>query len=258
LFINLINLLYKDENIKFLNTMTNSLTIIKTDLQNILRDYSLLMLLILPLIITGLLRWGYPFVLESWPVLDEYSPLLLGMLAMTSAAMPGLAISFAILDERDNMLLPALRVLPVAFQKIIINRNLAIYIFGIFAAFITIVFSGIADKNVVRSFLLALLTAAPAPILALVPAFFAANKIEGATLAKILNFLLIFPLPAFIFSGWWTNLLMVLPSWWVYKAFMVTGELQIFLSVAGIGIIFHAAIILLIQKLIFTRIISRT
>jgi fluoroquinolone transport system permease protein len=238
--------------------MNNSVTILKIDIQNILRDYSLVVLLVLPLLITAILRWGYPFATAGWPVLEEYNSLLLGMLAMSSAAMPGLAISFAILDERDNMLFPALKVLPVPFQKIIINRNLTIYVFGIFAAFITIVFSGISGTNIILSFLLALLSAAPAPILALVPAFFAANKVEGATLAKILNFLLILPIPGFIFSGWWTNLLMIFPSWWIYKAFMVTDELQFFISTVGIGIIYHLAVIVLLLNLIFKKTINNS
>jgi fluoroquinolone transport system permease protein len=236
--------------------MNRLVNILKIDLQNILRDYSLVMLLILPLLITALLRWGYPFVIVVWPDLADYSPLVLGMLAMTSASMPGLAISFAILDERDNMLLPALMVLPVSYQKIIFNRNLTIYIFGFFAALITIVFSGISDANITQSFLLALLSAAPAPILALVPAFFAANKIEGATLAKILNFLLILPVPGFIFSGWWAHLLMIIPSWWIYRAFVAVGELQIFITVVAIGIIFHFVIILALQKIIFGKIMA--
>jgi fluoroquinolone transport system permease protein len=212
-----------------------------------------MMLLFVPVMIAVLLRLGYPLVLSEWPLLTDYNMLLLALLGMSSAAMPGMALSFAILDERDNNLLPALMVLPVSLKVITINRNIMIFVYGTLAAFITIFFSGLAMAGIFQVILLSLLSAAPAPLLAMIPAFFAKNKIEGATIAKILNFLLVFPLPAFIYTGWWTNFLIILPSWWIYKAFVNTGNLPVFLTVMAAGLIFHLILILLLVKIIFGK-----
>ena len=238
--------------------MNTNINIVKTDIKNILRDPSLVLLLFVPFLITALLRWGYPFLLEAVPEAAAYNMLLLGMLSMTCSAMPGMAIAFAILDEKDNGLLPALMILPVPFRKILLNRLLAIYIYGAAAAFIAIVFSGLSEGTLLQNLLLSLLAASPAAALGMIPAFFAANKIEGATLAKVLNFLLVFPLPAFILAGWWTNLLAVFPTWWVYRAFTGTSETAIFPGAFGGGLAYHALVTIIITRRIFTRILYRT
>lgn len=234
--------------------MQQALNIIKTDIRNILRDYSLLVIIFVPVIIIALLRLGYPILLAEVPAISDYTLLILAMLCMISAIMPGMAISFVILDEKDNQLLPALMILPVSLKKITWYRNLIIYMYGMIAAIFTLSFSGIAEINIGKTFMLSILAAAPAPVMAMVPAFFAANKIEGATIAKVLNFLIIFPLPAFIFTGWWTNLLMIFPSWWIYKTFSATGSLWTFLPVLLTGLVYHLILIILVVKRIFGNI----
>lgn len=237
--------------------MIKALNIIKTDLKNILRDPSLVLLLFVPFLITALLRWGYPFFLEAVPEAAAYNMLLLAMLSMTCSAMPGMAVAFAILDEKDNGLLPALMILPVSFRKIVINRLLTIYIYGAASAFVAIVFSGLSEGTLLHNLLLSMLAASPAAALGLIPAFFAANKIEGATLAKILNFLLVFPLPAFLLTGWWTKILAVFPAWWVYRAFTGIAETPVFLVALAGGLAYHALVTIIITRKIFTRILYR-
>ncbi|TVR68987.1 MAG: hypothetical protein EA408_12985 [Marinilabiliales bacterium] len=237
--------------------MSPALNIIITDIKNILRDPSLVMMLFVPFLITALLRWGYPYFLEAVPEATEYNMLVLAMLAMTSGAMPGMALAFAILDEKDNGLLPALMILPVSFRKIVLNRIWTISIYGTFAALITIGFSGLSEASLLQNLLLSLLAASTAAAFGMVPAFFAANKIEGATLAKILNFLLVFPLPAFIFSGWWTSLLGVFPAWWVYSAFTSTTDPVQFLTSFGWGIAYHLLITIIVTRQIFSRVANQ-
>jgi fluoroquinolone transport system permease protein len=236
--------------------MKTSTHIVKTDLRNILRDPSLVILLFIPFLITALLRWGYPWFLEMVPEAAGYNMLLLGMLSMTCGAMPGMAIAFAILDEKDNGLLPVLMILPVPFRNIVLSRMLAICLYGTAAAFIAIAFSGLSDATNLQNLLLSFLAASPSVIMGLIPAFFAGNKIEGATIAKVLNFFLIFPLPAFIFAGWWTRLLAVLPAWWVYRAFTGTDVDWIFLTALGTGLLFHFIIAALLVKRIFNKILK--
>lgn len=218
------------------------LQIAQTDIRNILRDYSMVMMLFVPLIIMSLLRWAYPFLLSALPEAAQYNMLLLGMMAMVSGAMPGMTMAFAILDEKDNGLLSVLMVLPVSFNRIILGRLAMIAAYSAIAAFLVISFSRLSDGNTAKNILLSLLAASPAVALGLVPAIFAANKIEGATMAKLLNFILIFPLPAFLFQGWWTHILMVFPAWWVFRAFTTTGELLVFFGAVTGGLAYHALV----------------
>jgi fluoroquinolone transport system permease protein len=233
--------------------MNPTLTIIQTDIKNILRDPSLLILLFVPLLIAAVLRWGYPILISEIPEISTYNMLVLALLSVSAAAMPGIAIAFAILDEKDNFLIDALRVLPVSFGDIIFYRNIAIYSFGSLAAFITISFSGISDGSIVQNIMLSFLAAAPAPLMALIPAFIAANKIEGATLAKAMNFIIVLPLPAFIFTGLWTWLLMIIPAWWIYQAFLNTANHIMFTVYFTAGIIIHLAAFAFLMEVVFRK-----
>jgi fluoroquinolone transport system permease protein len=226
-------------------------SIIRTDIKNILRDPSLLLICFVPFLILALLRLGFPALQNVWPEADEYASLGLAMFCITVAIMPGIAVAFAMLDEKDNNLDTVLQILPVSYKKITWYRMGLIFGFGFISAMLLLIFSGIPSGNTVQKFLLAILTASSAPLMAIIPAFFAQNKIEGATYTKLLNFLIILPLPAFLFPGLWSWFMMIFPAWWIYFAFTGTDNNLIFiLAIAG-GIIVHTAAIFILMRKIF-------
>lgn len=227
--------------------------IVRTDLKNILRDPSLMLICFVPFIMLALLYFGYPALLTAWPEAAQYSGLGLAMFCITGSVMPGIAIAFAMLDEKDQHLQQVLQILPVSFRRITMLRLTTTYLFGFLSALLILTFSGIKNYSIAQTLLLSLLTAAIAPLISVIPAFYASNKIEGATLSKLLNFLLILPLPAFLFPGVWGWFLMVLPSWWIYFAFeSVDNPLKLIGAVAG-GLIYLSVIMLVINKMLWPR-----
>jgi fluoroquinolone transport system permease protein len=228
-------------------------TILKTDIRNILRDPSLLIICVVPFIMLALLRWGYPPLAELWPEGVKYKELGLAMFCITGAVMPGIAIAFAILDEKDNHLDTVLRILPVSYQTITIYRMLMVFLFAFFSAILLLVFSNISHFTLLENLLLALLIAFLAPVLASVPAFYARNKIEGATMTKLLNFLLILPLPAFLFPGVWSWFLMVIPSWWIYFAFESVGSPGKFIAAMAGGLILLSVFMIFFNMKVWGR-----
>lgn len=227
--------------------------IVKTDLKNILRDPSLIIMSLVPLVMFALLRWGYPALLGVWPDATNYKFLFLAMFCMVGAMMPGIAIAFAMLDEKDQNLQVVLQILPVSFKKITYYRMGVIYVFGFLTAILMLGFTQIQDHNIIQIILLSALTAATAPIMALIPAFFAANKIEGATLTKLLNFLIMIPIPAFLFPGIWSWFLMIFPAWWVYFAFENTENHSSFIPGIAGGLVIHAIILYFLVSFIFRK-----
>jgi hypothetical protein len=226
-------------------------SIIRTDIRNILRDPSLLLIFFVPFIILVLLRLGFPALQSVWPDVDKYATIGLAMMCITVAIMPGIAVAFAMLDEKDNNLDTVLQILPVSFKRITWYRMVTIFGFGFLSALLLLSFSGIPSGNPAQKFLLALLAATSAPLMAIIPAFYAQNKIEGATYTKLLNFMIMLPLPAFLFPGWWSWLMMIFPAWWIYFAFTGTDNNLVFvLAIAG-GVMLHAAAIFIIMKSIF-------
>ena len=231
------------------------ISLVKTDIKNILRDYSLVMMLFVPIFMVLILRYGYPLLLVAAPVVADYTSLLLCMLAILSGAMPGMAMAFVILDEKDNALLSALMVMPIPIKKLMLTRLLVVYLYALLSSFIVIAFSGQWNDSFFALALLSFLAASPSAVFVLLPSFLAANKIEGASIAKALNFLLVLPLPAFVFTGWWTNLLMVVPSWWIYRAFLSIGEPFAFSLAVGAGLAYHALIIRVFSGIVFRKLI---
>ncbi len=227
--------------------------IVRTDLKNILRDPSLVLICFVPFIMLALLYFGYPALLAAWPEAAQYSGLGLAMFCITGSVMPGIAIAFAMLDEKDQHLQEVLQILPVSFRHITLLRLTTTFLFGFVSALLMLTFSGIISYSITQTLLLAMLTAAIAPLMAIVPAFYASNKIEGATLSKLLNFLIMIPIPAFLFPGAWSWFMMIFPSWWIYLAFENTEQPPIFaLAVAG-GLLVFITLATLLIKLIFRK-----
>ncbi len=228
-------------------------TIIKTDLKNILRDPSLLIMCFVPFIMLAVLRWGYPALLTIWPEISDYSTLILAMFCITGSIMPGIAIAFAMLDEKDQNLHVVLQVLPVSFKTITFYRMGIIYGFGFLTSLLLLSLSGMEKYSFMHTLLLSVLTAATAPIMALTPAFFAANKIDGATFTKALNFIIMLPIPAFLFPGIWNYFFMILPAWWIYYAFAnIHNSFHLWMGVLG-GLLMHMVVLAVLIKIIFNR-----
>jgi fluoroquinolone transport system permease protein len=232
------------------------LSIVRTDLKNILRDPALLMLCFAPLLMLAVLRFGYPALYAYWPEIATYRNLILALFCIVGSLMPGLAMAFAMLDEKDQDLQVVLQILPVSFPRITFYRVLVIYIFGFLTTLLFLNFSGISHFTILEQLLLAILTSATAPILAMIPAFLASNKIEGTTLSKMLNFLFMLPIPAFLFPGTWSWFMMILPPWWIYFSFENTQHPLIFLAGITGGLIIHAIILMALMRYIFYRIRS--
>jgi fluoroquinolone transport system permease protein len=229
------------------------IAIIKTDFRNILRDPSLIMISMVPLVMLALLRWGYPALQMAWVEIEIYRHLILATFCITGAIMPGIALAFAMLDEKDQNIDNVLRILPLSYLRIVISRVAVIFIFGFVSALLFLLFSGIERYHWLILFSLSLLSALMAPVIGLATAYFASNKIEGATITKALNFLILLPLPAFLFPGSWNWFLAVFPAWWIFLAFESTHLYPMF--VAGItgGIIFHLILILFLIRLMKKR-----
>ncbi|TVQ16722.1 MAG: hypothetical protein EA361_03680 [Bacteroidetes bacterium] len=227
--------------------------IVRTDLKNIIRDPSLVLICFVPFIMLALLYFGYPPLLSAWPEAAQYSGLGLAMFCITGSVMPGIAIAFAMLDEKDQHLQQVLQILPVSFRHITLLRLTITFLFGFVSALLMLTFSGIISYTITQTLLLAMLTAAIAPLMAIIPAFYASNKIEGATLSKLLNFLIMIPIPAFLFPGTWSWFMMIFPSWWIYFAFeSVENPVRLVGAVAG-GLIYLSVIMIVINKIIWPR-----
>jgi fluoroquinolone transport system permease protein len=195
------------------------------DLRSIRRDSLLSWMILMPFVITLVLRLGLPLV-QSWIFeltefdLRPYYPLILAVyLVLLTPMLFGMLVGFLLLDERDNETLTALQVTPLPMTTYIAYRLLIPMILSFILTFLMYPLVNIAQLDWADLVLMAV-TAAPAgPLLALFIAGFAENKVQGFALLKGLGGVLMLPVLAFFVPGKAQLLFGVLPTYWPIKVY---------------------------------------
>jgi fluoroquinolone transport system permease protein len=94
----------------------------------------------------------------------------------------------------------------------------------------------------------AVLSGILAPLVGLVIATFASNKVEGLALMKALGFFLLGPLAAYFIDSNWQLLVGILPTYWPAKAFWVASEGGIFWPYILVGAIYSLLLVALLLR----------
>ena len=224
--------------------MNNFITYSKNDLKLIFRDPILYVMLIVPLIIILLLRFGLPALTVIFPGLEPYNVLILGTLCLVTGMFPAFIYSFIILDEKDQDIVTVLRVLPISPMEFILIRLFFITVLSYFFIILIITFTGIISWSIYKILLVSIPVAINAPILSLFITGFARNKIEGATWMKGLNFVMFLPVLSYFVQGFYEYLLGILPAYWIFKLFD-PGFLSLpFYLVFIIAVLYHFVFLL--------------
>lgn len=190
------------------------------DAQNLRRDALLRWFVLIPLLIALPMRLLLPLVLAqlSAPiralVMPLYQPLLSYALLILSPSAAGMAIGFLLLDQRDDGTLTALQVTPLSLQRYLSYRMAAPMLLSLPLSLLAFPLAGLPIASL-PWLLLALLLAAPVgPLVALLLANFASNKVQGFALMKFASLFLMAPLFARLAPDGWRLAFGVLPTYW--------------------------------------------
>ncbi len=209
--------------------MHNYMAVVRSDIRNTFRDPVLsVILLLIPLIIVLVLRFAFPLLLEYLPLAINYRKEIVSFFALICAIMPGFVMAFILLDEKDINLFPAMKVTPVSLSGFLMVRLVLVIAIGFALSMLILAFNGICLAEWAKMAQYSVLAALNSPILVLLIAHFAKNKIEGVTLLKATNILLLAPLLVFFFQADWEYLLAIFPAFWAYKFFDTSNSLAIF------------------------------
>jgi fluoroquinolone transport system permease protein len=195
------------------------ITYSKNDLTLIFRDPILYVMLFVPLIFIGMLRIGLPALTGIFPGLEPFAALILATLCLVTSMFPAFIYSFILLDEKDQDVLTAIRVLPISTIDFIKIRLLFISLLSYLFIVIIISTTGILDWPAWKILLASIPISLIAPVTSLFITGFARNKIEGATWMKGLNFILFLPVLSYFVQGPYEYVLGILPVYWVFKLF---------------------------------------
>lgn len=237
--------------------MSKILTLVYGDLRQVFRDSTLLSFLFVPVVLLLFIRLFVPFLTEKFPVIAEYHPFIMMFGGMQTAIMFGFVTSFIILDEKDENVLQAIRVLPVSPFYFMLSRLLFATFFSSLGAWLTISFGGIAYPGAVNTILLSVQYGLTAPFIALIIATYAGNKVEGMAFFKGVDLVLLLPMLSFFLTGTIKYVFALIPVYWTYALYdssLNGGQitLQFFVGLC-VYLIVIAGLFLQFKKRVFER-----
>jgi fluoroquinolone transport system permease protein len=192
------------------------------DLRNFRRDPLLIWMVIFPPAVALLFRllvpWLHQILLARWGFeLEPYYPLIMSFFLLTPGVIAGVISGFVLLDERDEGVLTAIAVTPVPWWSWLTYRLAVPLGLGTVLAVATYPLVGVTPLPLLDLVVIAGVAALIAPVTALFLAAFAANKVSGFAMIKILNTVNMIPIIAWFFDPPVQWIAGIVPSYWPMK-----------------------------------------
>lgn len=233
------------------------------DSLSVRRDAMLRWMIFLPLAITAAVRLLLPIGvsrMDDWIPLNmetHYPPLMGALFLLVVPFLWGMLIGFLLLDQRDDGTLTALQITPLPMSHYLLYRLGAPAVLSAVTTMVLFPFAGLATLRPLPLVLLALLSAPLAPLVALLLAAFAENKVQGLAMSKASGLLMLPALAAYFLPDPWRWLAAVAPTFWTAEAFwqaLENGAL-FWPCVAG-GIVYQLLLLVYLSRR-FERIMRR-
>ncbi len=224
--------------------MVHVLPLAASDIKSVMRDRMLAFAFFIPLLLILVSAWGIPWASERIVDLSPYHTLILSFIFLQVPVLFGFIPAFMLIDERDENILSALRVVPVpplSFVEVRLLSGTAIAFLYVVLAFVLLAGTGIP----VLPFLpCACLLALLVPIIALTIVGLSQNKIEALAVFKGLDLLVMLPLLSFFVPPAWEPIFWVFPQFWTIAAFegLVRSGVPDWGAI-GVGLVLHAGVI---------------
>jgi fluoroquinolone transport system permease protein len=163
-----------------------------------------------------------------------------------------MVIGFLLLDERDARTLAALRVTPLSMRRYLAYRAALPLLVGTVSTLVCYPLIGINPVPLPSLLAIAAVAGLSAPLLALVLATTAPNKVAGFAVVKVLNGVNLLPVAAFFLPVPVQYAAGVIPTYWPLRAFWsaAAGEEHVAYLVVGVIV---GAIALGIAAALFDR-----
>ena len=188
------------------------ITVFKADSKNILRDSSLVLMLIVPFALIPLVRYGVSALIDQFPEVNEYAPIVVLLFAAMVAIFPAFVLGFVMMDEKDGGLNQVLRVLPFNLNKLIGLRVATMVGIGLVNSTLFLSLNGIILLTALEIIILAINVSLFAPILAFLMLNISSNKIEAAAVLKGISFVIFIAFLQFFIPGGLKYILSPIPT----------------------------------------------
>ena len=237
-------------------------TLVYADSRLLWRDPLLGWVLLFPLGLAILLRVLIPGAAAALLTatgfdLAPYYALIMGGYLMTAPGIVGMVTGFLLLDERDARTLVALRVTPISMRRYLAYRVTLPVLFGTISTLIGYPLIGISPLPWTSLLAIATVAGLSAPLLALVLATAAPNKVAGFAAVKVLNGVNLLPIAAFFLPVPHQYVAGVIPTYWPMRALWSAAAGEEYVVFLVIGALTGAVALVLGAGLFERRLLRR-
>jgi hypothetical protein len=176
---------------------------------------------------------------------------------MTAPGIVGMVIGFLLLDERDARTLSALRVTPLSMREYLVYRILLPLVGGTASTLVGYPMIGLTALPFTTLLAIAAVAGVSAPLLALVLASAAPNKVAGFAVVKVLNGVNLLPIAAFFLPVPLQYNAGVVPTYWPMRALWSAAAGEPYLVYLSIGAITAAIAVGLAARVFERRLLAR-
>ena len=199
------------------------------DTRVVWRDPLLKWVLLLPIGLALLLRVLIPkaqaaLLVSAGFEAAPYYPLVMGGYLMTAPGIVGMVVGFLLLDEQDARTLTALRVTPLSMRRYLAYRVTVPLLVATASTLAGYRLIGVTPLPLGPLVAISVVGALSAPLLALVLATAAPNKVAGFAIVKVLNGLNLLPIAAFFVPRPLQYVAGIIPAYWPMRAFWSAAE----------------------------------
>ncbi|MBI9103600.1 MAG: hypothetical protein JEY99_14395 [Spirochaetales bacterium] len=203
--------------------MNNILSIIlKKEVRQFFTDPMTILIGVLPFLIAVIFRLGIPPLtrfLTPWLDMSGLEPFWAGLLIMMGPMLFGFTGGFLFLDEKDQGLLPVLKVTPVSDSLWVFEKTIIPMLITLPGVLIQLALCGLVAPFHPRYILLAILAALEAPFLTLAIAAAARDKVQGMTMGKTMSLIMMPPLLIYFIDHPLIHLSAISPPYWILQTF---------------------------------------
>ena len=185
-----------------------------------------------------------------------YFPLVMSGYLMTAPGIVGMVIGFLLLDERDARTLSALRVTPLWMREYLAYRILLPLLAGTGSTLVGYPLIGLTTLPFTTLLTIAAVAGVSAPLLALVLASAAPNKVAGFAAVKVLNGVNLLPIAAFFLPVPVQYIAGVVPTYWPMRALWSAAAGEPYFVYLAIGAIAGALSVGLAARVFEQRLLT--
>jgi fluoroquinolone transport system permease protein len=142
----------------------------------------------------------------------------MGGYLMTAPGMVGMVIGFLLLDERDARTLTALRTTPLSMRQYLAYRIALPLLLGTASTLVGYPLTGLTPLPLTSLLPIVVVASLSAPLLALILALAAPNKVAGFAVVKVLNAVNLLPIVAYFLPRPIQYAAGIFPTYWPMRA----------------------------------------